>query len=97
MLDHILPKKTIISSDAAKEHDFLIMNWSPNWTDLNPIEYLWDHIKWELHQHYLPGSSDTDKNILKDWLMKIWWSIGHKDQGVNDLIDSLPVVIEVRG
>ena len=79
--------------EAAREHGFTVMDWPPNSPDMNPIENLWAHLKFELHRRYpdikyLSESSAIIRGILKHRLLEMWWEIGEKV--LNELMKSMP-------
>jgi transposase len=79
--------------EAAREHGFTVMDWPPNSPDMNPIENLWAHLKFELHRRYpdtkyLSGSPAIIRGILKRRLLEVWWEIG--EEVLNGLMESMP-------
>ena len=83
--------------EAAREHGFTVMNWPPNSPDMNPIENLWAHLKFELHRRcpdtkYLSGSPAIIRGILKRRLLEVWWEIG--EEVLNGLMESMTQCVD---
>lgn len=69
------------------------MEWPLNSPDVNPIEYVWEHLKRQLHRQYpdtfsLKGSPEFTKLTLRQRLHKIWWEIEADIR--NSLVKSMP-------
>ena len=53
---HICKKAQVFFKMATAEHGFILMDdWPPSSPDMNLIENLWAHLKFELHRRY-PGT-----------------------------------------
>jgi hypothetical protein len=76
----------------AEKYDLKLMQWLPNSPDMNPIEYLWERLKCELHQWYpdtfsLKGSLEYIKATLHQRLYEVWWDI--EEDVLNSLVESM--------
>src|SRR2546423_4117936 len=83
--------------NSAMQHDFSIMEWPVNSSDMNPIEELWAYLKTELHRQYpdtqtLQGSPTAIRRILQERLLVVWWNINERI--LRDLIDSMPCRVQ---
>ena len=83
------PKHT--SNKATKwfeDNDINVLDWAPQSPDINPIEHLWQHIKWQLGEY-----STMPKGV---W--EIWERVAEVSQ---NLIESMPrrleAVIKAKG
>ena len=90
---HVAKRTRAWFENMMREHVFSLMVWPPNSPDMNPIEHLWAHLKFELHRRYpdtkyLRGSPDTIRRMLRHRLLEVWWSIG--EDLLNRLIESMP-------
>ena len=85
--DNARPHTANLSRDwlknAAREHGFIILKWSSNSSNMNPIKNLWAYLKLELHRRYpdikyLSRSLIMIKEILKYHLFEVWEMIEEK-------------------
>ena len=73
------------------------MEWPPNSPDMNLIEQLWAHLKYELYRRFpdtasLNGSAEYIKSTLRQRLHTVWWDIGV--DLLNRLVNSMPKRVE---
>jgi len=59
------------------ENNIQVMEWLPNFPDLNLIEHCWKRVKEKLHQHFsnihkTKGDSDTVRKHLAEGLNQGW-------------------------
>ena len=90
---HISKRTRLWFENTMHDHGFILMEWPPNSSNMNPIENLWVHLKLELHRRYpdtksLCGSPDAIKRVLRTQLTEVWWDIG--EEVLNRLLDSMP-------
>ncbi len=85
-------------SDWFLEHDneFTLLKWPPQSPDLNPIEHIWDVVKWEIRvMDVLP----TNLQQLCDAIMSIWTKIS--EECFQHLVESKPrrinAVLKAKG
>lgn len=106
--DGHLPNDFIFQDDNAPAHqaadvrDFFQtqgirrLPWPSKSPDLNPIEHVWDHIKWRLNSR--PQIANSTQQ-LENWISEEWRQMSQ--EFINNLIDSMPrrvrSVIEARG
>ncbi len=69
--------KAQIISDWFLEHDnkLTLLKWPPQSPDLNPIEYLWGVVEWEIR---MMDMQPTNLQQLLDAIMSIWTKISDK-------------------
>ncbi len=90
--------KAQIISDWFLEHDneFTLLKWSPQSPDLNPIEHLWDVVKWQIH---IMDVQPTNLQQLCDAIMSIWTKIS--EECFQHLVESMPwrikAVLKAKG
>jgi len=68
-----------------RRHDFSVLEWPPESSDLNPIEHLWNKIDRRLR---LSGTSPTSKDNLWEKIQVIWQNI--EVEFVQKLIRTMP-------
>jgi len=98
-------KRTRKFLDAfMKKHRLTIVDWPPNSPNLSPIEDLWVHLKYELHQQFpdtakLKGLPQTIRAALREWLHKIWWEIAEDvlNKLIEGMLKQVEEVIATRG
>lgn len=68
--DNLAYHKVWIISDWFLKHDneFSVLKWTPQSTNLNPIEHLWDVVEWEI---FIMDVQPTNLQQLCDALMSI--------------------------
>ena len=79
-----------------EENNTMLLDWPPQFPDLNPIEHLWQHIKMQLAKHEIPA-----KGVWEIWerVAEVWNNI--EPEVCQNLIESMPrrveAVIKARG
>ncbi|GFU35881.1 transposable element Tcb1 transposase [Trichonephila clavipes] len=73
-LDNAPCQKSKIVLEWFQEHDaeFQLMSWSPNSSDINPIEYIWDVMGRQLRVQRPPIRNISD---LWDRCLNIWYNL----------------------
>jgi len=95
---HICKKAQAFFKMATAEHGFILMDdWPPYSPDMNLIENLWAHLKFELHRRYpdtvtLSGSPGYIRQRIAERVHEVWWAIG--EDVLDRLVDSMPHRIE---
>jgi len=89
---HIAAKTQNWFKVIAVKNNLTIMKWPPNSSDINLIEQLRAHLKYELYWRFpdttsLKGSAEYIKSMLRQWLHTVWWDIGI--DLLNHLINSM--------
>lgn len=46
IMQHFILHAIVDEWFTEHDQDFQLLSWSPNSPDLNPIEYIWDHLNW---------------------------------------------------
>ncbi len=79
--------KAQIISDWFLEHDneFTFLKWPPQSPDLNPIDYRWDVVEWEI---CIMDVQPTNLQQLRDAIMSIWTKISV--ECFQNLVESMP-------
>ncbi len=85
--DNTPSHKAQIISDWFLEHDneFTLLKWPPQSPDLNPIEHLWDVVKWEI---CIMNVQPTNLQQLRDAIMSIRTKIS--EECLQHLVESTP-------
>ncbi len=85
--DNTPSHKAQIISDMFLEHDneFTLLKWPPQSPDLNPIEHLWDVVKWEIR---IMNVQPTNLQQLGDTIMSIRTKIS--EECFQHLVESTP-------
>ncbi len=84
--------KAQIISDWFLEHDeFVLLKWTPQSPDLNPIEHLWDVVEREIH---IMDVQTTNLQQLCDAIMSIWTKIS--EECFQHLVESMQRRIKAK-
>jgi len=94
---HVAAKTRDWFKVVAAKYNLKIMEWPPNSPDMNLIEQLWAHLKYELYRRFpdtasLNGSAEYIKSTLRQRLHTVWWDIGV--DLLNHLVNSMPKRVE---
>ncbi len=85
--DNVPCQKAQIISNWFLEHDneFIILEWPPQSSDLNPIECVWNVVEQEIH---IMDVQSTNLQQLHDAVMSIWTKISK--ECFQHLVESMP-------
>ena len=70
-------------------NNIMLLDWPPQSPDLNPIEYLWQHIKMQLAKHETPVKGVWE---ICERVVEVWNNI--KPEVCQNLIESMPRRVE---
>ena len=84
------------ATEWFEDNDIQVLSWPAQSPDLNPIEHLWEHLKWQLRKYSNPPRGAHE---LWDRLVDEWNGIGL--EVCQNLIESMPrriqAVINAKG
>ena len=56
------------AQNCFQDHDMEVLLWPPHSPDLNPIEHLWNHLKWKLADYEVPPHGIWNfGRVQKEW------------------------------
>ena len=64
-----------------------VLEWPPQSPDLNPIEMVWAHLKYQLDKHQI-----TLKAMMRNVIQDVWLNISQSY--LSKLIESMPACIK---
>ena len=93
MQDNALIHKAEIVKNWLQEQDFIVMEWPPYSSDLNPIKHVWPMLKAALQQQHselasMKGGSNAIKEKMAEILPDVWRSLSLK--WFQTLCESMP-------
>lgn len=88
MHDNVRPHATRVVTEHFEEINVTTLNWPARCPDLNPIEPVWDHLRWTRHQNRHPFQTlNKLPNVTLAW-------DDLKQQYIPNLIESRPRRLE---
>ena len=57
------------ATEWFEDNNIQVLSWPAQSPDLNPIEHLWEHLKWQLHKYSDPprGAHELWDRLVDEW------------------------------